>query len=454
VSGQKIQINAWCDAPVSGELAPDWRGWALETLAPGPPGYLRPPAVPNYQDWTDPEVGWGLVVPDDADIPDAGKAAGVDLPGPLKSLLTLRHGVVLRYRPENALDYLRRYTADGRCYDVRLAAPERGVAEYRIPYYLLLYGSPADIPWEVQFHLNLSFAVGRLHLADTALERYVDSLERPVTADGKAAVIWAADHGPDDITSLLYEAVAKPIAASLRNDPDLSAGTSLLHGQGASRASRGRLITALEDHTPGLIVTTSHGALPLDPARFGSRLGLPVDDDHATIDLAELLASWQPHGAIWYAHACCSAGSDQGSSFSGLLAEGSAAAEAFALLESHASAIAPLATALLSAASPARAFIGHVEPTFDLTVRDGETGQALTTGLVDALYRNLYQPFPIGHCLRTWYTQTGVYLDRHASSITDFNLGRAGADDRALLSRIAAADHRSLVVLGDPAAMV
>jgi hypothetical protein len=44
-----------------------------------------------------------------------------------------------------------------------------------------------------------------------------------------------------------------------------------------------------------------------------------------------------------------------------------------------------------------------------------------------------------------------MYLDRHAAAVDGFNHEQAGADHRALLSRLAAADHRSLVILGDPA---
>ena len=447
----EVRINAWHGKAVAGPLADNWRVWALAPPVPGPTGFLRPEDVPHYEDWSAPDVGWGLVVPDNDDIGGADKARGADLPPPLQSLLAYRHGVVLRYRPENALDYLRRYTADGCGYDVNLAAPGRGTAEYRVPYYLLLYGDPSVIPWGVQFHLNLSFAVGRLHLTSSALDSYVRSLAKPAAADAGRAVIWAADHGSDDITSLLYDAVARPLAESLRDDADLRAGTVLLHGRGGARASCDALATALEAQRPGLVVTTSHGAIPADPADFAAQLGLPMDDDHVPVDPAELLARWQPNGAVWYAHACCSAGSDRGASFAGLLAEESSAAQVFALLTAYDAAIAPLATAVLSAPRPARAFIGHVEPTFDLTVRDIETGQALTDGLVNALYQNLYQPFPVGHCLRAWYAQAGMYLDRHAAAFNGFNHEQAGSDHRALLSRLAAADHRSLVILGDPA---
>ena len=54
------------------------------------------------------------------------------------------------------------------------------------------------------------------------------------------------------------------------------------------------------------------------------RLGWLVDADRAPTDPATLLGNWQPGGAVWYAHACCGAGSDAPSTFTGLFAKDSA----------------------------------------------------------------------------------------------------------------------------------
>ena len=72
--------------------------------------------------------------------------------------------------------------------------------------------------------------------------------------------------------------------------------------------------------------------------------------------------------------------------------------------------VAPLPQALLGAPRPLRAFIGHVEPTFDRTWYDENNGQRLAEALVQAFYQHLYQPQsePIGWGLREHFLHYGA----------------------------------------------
>ena len=113
-----------------------------------------------------------------------------------------------------------------------------------------------------------------------------------------------------------------------------------------------------------------------------------VDQDKKLLNIAELLNAWQPDGAIWYAHACCSAGTDANTSYAGLFDAGSDLDRILRGVTTAGSRVAPLPTALLGATKPARAFVGHVEPTFDWPLQDPETGQPLSLPVSDALTRN------------------------------------------------------------------
>jgi hypothetical protein len=167
-----------------------------------------------------------------------------------------------------------------------------------------------------------------------------------------------------------------------------------------------------------------------------------------------LLAKWQPAGAIWYAHACCSAGGDSKSSFADLVDSGSIAGKVLAGVASLGGQIAPLPTALLGAERPLRAFIGHVEPTFDWTLRQTATGQFLTASILEALYGQMYVKKgdvekPIGHAFREWYGRTNGLRAQYDKAKTKLDEGES-TEGTLLALQLAARDVESTVILGDP----
>src|SRR6266403_1395849 len=61
---------------------------------------------------------------------------------------------VLRYRSDLDTGLMRRYAADGTPSDPGLAGV-RGVGPVAVPWYLLIIGSPEEIPWRFQYRLQL-----------------------------------------------------------------------------------------------------------------------------------------------------------------------------------------------------------------------------------------------------------------------------------------------------------
>ncbi|TKJ17960.1 hypothetical protein [Blastococcus sp. CCUG 61487] len=198
-------------------------------------------------------------------------------------------------------------------------------------------------------------------------------------------------------------------------------------------------------------MTTSHGKTgPLtDTAATLRDLGLPVDDDYSTLDPARLLDAWQPDGAIWYAHACCSAGSDGSSIYEGLLEPGSWADQVLTGIAGIGAHVAPLPEALLGAPRPLRAFIGHVEPTFDWTIQNPYNGQKLTSSIRTGLYDGLFRPAAVGLALRETYAHVGELFAERDSAYRAFDDGEDTAGV-AMATTLAARDRQSMVVLGDP----
>jgi hypothetical protein len=448
-----LLADAWLgDAAASGELdSAVSLDWALRPGFAPPKRTLRGPDDLDLRDWRAREVGWGLVArdTDDPAFPPAAKAAGADLPEPLQRLCAERGDApVFRWRPELGLGFLRRYRSDGSFSDLKPGG-ERGIGRNALPHYLLIAASPAQVPWRVQYRLQLDAFVGRLDLPDDALERYVDALIGGFAGSTRRVthpVVWATDHGAQDITRLMRSALAEPLAQALKTGPG---------GVFGDAATGDALLQALATRAPAFVMTSSHGAtFPLDdPAALRGVLGVPVDQQHRLLDLAAL-ARWAPDGCLWVAQACCSAGADDASSFVGLFNADSSLARVLAGVAAAGPCIAPLPQALLSADKPARAFIGHVEPTFDWTLRDPVTRQVTSQSLLDVVQRGLLakKPMPVGMALDMHFDAVGGLLYEHGELLAEVDAGVAGAADRARRAKLTAIDRLAMVILGDPTA--
>ncbi len=333
-----------------------------------------------------------------------------------------------------------------------------GTKPSELPKYLLIVGSPAEVPWQLQYVLSSRQGVGRLDLPEPELGRYVDALLADwagATADPKRAVVWSVVHDAEDITALLRTAIARKVRDRLAGDSDIGqAGARFLDGAAdPAAATRGALATALAAERPALVVTTSHGKTgPLNDSKAMARdLGLLVDQDFRTLDPGDLLAAWQPDGAIWYAHACCSAGSSAESNFAGLFPAGDDAERVLSAVAGLGDLTAPLPCRLLGADKPLRAFIGHVEPTFDWTLKEPTTGQPLTEELGRAIYPELYLGKPAGLAFEGWQGQANSIHSLAAKLDARVSAGEVtGAE--ALFPRLAWRDIESTVLLGDPTA--
>lgn len=446
-----IALNAWTGSQTATGTVAQPAEWALGREIESAPRLLARRDI-DLRNWKDEKVGWGVVL-----------AEGAKIPAPLEELIKRRKGPVFRYVKnwEYELILLRNYDASK---DIDINAAPRGVAVDALPQYLLIYGSPADVPWRLQYVLNANRCVGRLHLTEKPLENYVNALLTGDWSKGSApraatnpncAVVWAVDHGGGDITALMRNAIAAPLVEELRNDDQMGAGTRFLDGSVTPVETKG-LITTLASERPGLVVTTSHGMTgPLEDKTAMLRdLGLPVDAAGKPLAARDLLEQWRPAGSIWYAHACCSAGGDRESSFSDLVDRESIAGKVLAGVASLGAQIAPLPTQMLGHEAPLRAFIGHVEPTFDWTLQQPATGQFLTANIIEALYGQMYVrkgdvERPVGFAFREWYGRTNGLRSQYDKAYRAFNSG-AEVEGMLLALQLAARDVESTVILGDP----
>ena len=454
-----LTINAWTGTPglPSSPLGAQASNWAVQPRLREVPRMLAAAEPVDLRNWQDDRVGWGLVLPDNDAVAEKDRALALDAPQPLTQLVAARNQApVFRYRDELNHRFLRRYYLDRPPRDLAISGSPRGTGEKALPRYLLIYGTPEQIPWSLQYVLNSAAFVGRLDLEGESLGRYVNALlndwagalcrpERPV--------VWTVDHGQPDITWLMRRAIAAPVAEQLTGDSQIGSGLRLLAGTDATAQ---KLIQTLAARQPALIVSTSHGMTgPLaDPPLMTQQLGWLVDDDFSLLDPTTLLAGWQPEGAIWYAHACCSAGSDDSTSYQGLVEAGSSVEQTLNAVAALGARMAPLPRQLLGAEKPLRAFIGQVEPTFDWTLRQPETGQVLTTSLQNALYQRMHRkrPEPVGMAFEECYRHVGELFAQWTHALRQIAQGNSDASLAALRSQLTALDRQSMVILGDPTA--
>lgn len=447
----RIEANAFTGkGTVEGALSRQVLQWALGHEPPRVRTWLKAPPDADPRDWTSNRVGWGVVLPDD---PHAAAGEASDAPEPIRELVAKRSETmgtptpVLRYKagPEHTGCLFR----DGE----RLPVSQSpcGTKAGAVPRYLVICATPDQIPWQVQYDLNASRrCVGRLPLQGSGLENYVHALLdnwSHAGADPHTALVWATQQTPTDITALMRNAIAEPVVAKLRGDEEMRERLCYLDGRAPDGATAAGLAHELAARHPAFILTTSEGMTgPLDDVeQMRAQLGYLVDNTmQQLVGPDTVLKDWQPDGAIWYAHACCSAGSDSGSVFESLFDPESDAADMLRGLARCGAQVAPLPLALLGAARPARAFIGHVEPTFSFTLAQKQTAQFTTAPLTEALYDKLFQPLPVGHALEALYAPIGGLY-------AAYDHAKQMASEADMLYRLTVVrDLQGTVILGDP----
>ncbi|WP_428261640.1 hypothetical protein [Haliangium sp.] len=130
----------------------------------------------------------------------------------------------------------------------------------KVPYYLLIVASPEQIPYRIQYQIDVQYAVGRIHF-DTVDEysRYARSVVEAETGQVKrarrAAFFGVANH--DDRATQLSNAYLVDPLAGFADETATKSGWAVERYL-AEDATRARL-DALYRDPPALLFTASHG---------------------------------------------------------------------------------------------------------------------------------------------------------------------------------------------------
>jgi hypothetical protein len=335
-------------------------------------------------------------------------------------------------------------------------APGPAVAD-RLPYYLLLVGEPEEIPFELQYLLDVQYGVGRLAF-DTAdeYERYartVVAAESGQVRRPRTATFFAPRHDGDHPTALSAEHLAAPLAAGFaRNRPDWSVQTAV--ADEATKARLGQVLAA--DAAPALLFSAGHGLCfhagdDRQASLQGSLIcqdwpgpGRPIAAEHffAADDVAD---DARIAGLIAFHFSCFGAGTPRLDGFpEPLYGQRQIAPRAF---------LSRLAARLLAhPRGGAQAVVGHVDRAWSWSF-SGLGGEWPTLRPVfENTLKRLANGYPVGYAMEYF---NSCYADLAATLAEEIGQSGAGdessGDERLAQLWTGRNDARNYAVLGDPA---
>ena len=216
-------------------------------------------AVESVKDPNDlAQAGWGVILP-----------AGIspDIVAALKPLLDRRKeqaGALYKEFPEYVFGQSAREWLNARGVTFAVVDPKLGV-----PLYLLIVGSPTQVPFDFQYHLDTYWNVGRIDF-DTPAEyaayaeavvKYEQDATVPTT---RSSALWITKNASDRATGLLHNQVGIPLAGLDTNPRPLGAEKNFKLGEFlGAKATKQNLEAILRGDIPtgrpALVFTGSHG---------------------------------------------------------------------------------------------------------------------------------------------------------------------------------------------------
>ncbi|WP_051505808.1 serine protease [Mesorhizobium sp. WSM2561] len=358
----------------------------------------------------------------------------------------------LAYRPgETARQLLARYGADSGALDP-------------IPYYLLIVGSPEQIPYSMQYELAIDHAVGRIFFEQPEqYSAYADSVVHAETAtySGSAtALIFGPTH-ENDITSemgarWLLEPVTRSFEEEKQSWTSFDWSLTKLIGESATKSQLTGILRS--GKPPALLFIASHGLSfsKDDPrqkelagailcAEFAGRQAITEDmyfsalDSSAEIDLK---------GTIVFAFVGYSAGTPRFDDFEEYPAERRRELANYDLMSKL-----PMRWLGIPDRRGALAFIGHVDTNWAFSIEPLKTGPTEPAryhvpSLFTQALRQLMNGYTVGLAMEGFRRRFALNVTLLVSELLPSSTDETVQPNAA---RRAAIDIRNYVIIGDPA---
>lgn len=412
-------------------------------------------------DWSVPaEAGWAVVFHQDED--ERVKKALLPLIEHRRSQIPAARIKVLDYRDgETKQEWLMRFG---------VSSGSRN--PLRVPYYLLLVGSPERIPFFFGHSLDFEYAIGRLHFAApeqyAAYARSVIAYETASPADlphaGEAA-FFGTRHLLDRATQLSADALVRPLAEGAPASDPLPAYPPVAGEAGfRTRAWIGQTATKAEltgifappqgQKAPAFLLAAGHGlgfacGDPQQEARQGAllcqdwQLGSSVAPQHS-FAAADLPPDARVHGLVAFLFACFGGGTPTHDRFAAL-SRGKAA---------------PLAPRPFFAALPAAllahpnggalAVIGHSDRAWGFSIQS--PGAQPQIDAFRSTVQRILHGLPVGYALQDFnfrYADLSIQVSHYIEQKVYFN--QDVPDEKIAVAWTQRNDAEGYIVLGDPA---
>jgi len=348
----------------------------------------------------------------------------------------------------------------------RMGAGPGAVDPAKFPYYVLLVASPEEIPYRVQYQLDVQYGVGRLHF-DTIDEyaRYAANVVEAETRPrplARTLAVWAAENPGDRATTASARHLAAPLADYLERDQADRWKVTRFLGEHATKA---RLASLLGAETPSLLVTASHGiGFPVGDPRQRSDQGALLCQDwggpHASSLTPDhyfagddLAADADLRGLVGFHFACFGVGTPRYDDFN-RKGDGPALVD----VAPHAF-VARLPQRMLGRTRGALACIGHVDRAWGSSFLQADPRQngAVTAqrAVFESALKRLMDGRRVGHAMDYFDLRYAELASDLATRIEDATKYDVAVDDRELAQLwIYTNDARDYAVIGDPAVRI
>lgn len=405
-------------------------------------------------DWTNlAEVGWGLVF---------RQGESEDVKAALEPLYQHRRAQVSSDNLIKKMEYL-----PGETWEAFLGRYHVGPGSNdpkKVPFYLLLIGSPEYIPFSIGYKLDVEYAVGRLDFdSPSDYSAYVSSVidyeKAPTVPNARMAVFFGTRHQFDPPTVLSADRLVTPLADGLPGEPAIAQELGFQSKKLVETAATRAALTQVFAPPPGVkppafLFTASHGMVwPLSkPAEQRAKQGALLCQDWPSFgriapehyfSAGDLPAEARLQGMITFHFACYSAGTPLDDRYIH-----KARAKPPQIAPSPF--IAELPKSLLSHPSGgALAVIGHVERAWDTSITTPQAGDQI--GPFRSAIGYILHGLPVGYAIKDINMRYAALSVNLADLLERKSFDEVIPDQELVSAWIKRNDSEGYIIVGDPA---